>query len=77
MKEIEEKVKKIVSDKLKIDVENIRLDSKFNDLGADSLETMDLIMAFEDTFNISIEDQDMANITTVGEAINFIKGKVQ
>ncbi len=77
MKEIEEKVKKIVSDKLKIDMENIRLDSKFNDLGADSLETMDLIMAFEDTFNISIEDQDMANITTVGEAINFIKGKVQ
>jgi acyl carrier protein len=77
MTNIEEKVRKIVSDKLKIDAENIKLESKFNELGADSLETMDLIMAFEDAFGISIEDQDMAKITTVGEAIEFIKGKIQ
>jgi acyl carrier protein len=73
--EIEEKVKSLVVDKLKVDAEQVRLDSKFNDLGADSLETMDLIMAFEDAFQITIEDQDMAKITTVGEAIDFIKQK--
>jgi len=73
--EIEEKVKNLVVEKLKVDANQVRLESKFNDLGADSLETMDLIMAFEDAFGITIEDQDMAKITTVGEAINFIKQK--
>jgi len=73
--EIEEKVKSLVVEKLKVDAGQIRLESKFNDLGADSLETMDLIMAFEDAFGITIEDQDMAKITTVGEAIDFIKQK--
>ncbi len=73
--EIEEKVKSLVVEKLKVSPDQIRLDSKFNDLGADSLETMDLIMAFEDAFGITIEDEDMAKITTVGEAIEFIKQK--
>lgn len=73
--EIEEKVKSLVVEKLKVDANQVRLESKFNDLGADSLETMDLIMAFEDAFGITIEDQDMAKITTVGEAIDFIKQK--
>lgn len=73
--EIEEKVKSLVVEKLKVDADQVRLESKFNDLGADSLETMDLIMAFEDAFGITIEDQDMAKITTVGEAIDFIKQK--
>jgi acyl carrier protein len=73
--DIEEKVKSLVVEKLKVDANQVRLESKFNDLGADSLETMDLIMAFEDAFGITIEDQDMAKITTVGEAIDFIKQK--
>lgn len=73
--DIEEKVKSLVVEKLKVDANQVRLESKFNDLGADSLETMDLIMAFEDAFGITIEDQDMAKITTVGEAIDFIKLK--
>lgn len=73
--EIEEKVKSLVVEKLNVSPDQIRLDSKFNDLGADSLETMDLIMAFEDAFGITIEDEDMAKITTVGEAIEFIKQK--
>mgnify|MGYP005837910393 CR=1 FL=1 len=73
---IEEKVKEIVSEKLKIKYEDITYNSKFNDLGADSLETMDIIMAFEDAFGISIEDQDIAKITTIGEAIDFIKSKL-
>lgn len=75
--EIEEKVKNLVVEKLRVSPDQIRLDSKFNDLGADSLETMDLIMAFEDAFGITIEDDDMAKITTVGEAIEFIKKKKQ
>jgi acyl carrier protein len=73
--DIDEKVKSLVVEKLKVNADQVRLDSKFNDLGADSLETMDLIMAFEDAFGITIEDQDMAKITTVGEAIDFIKQK--
>jgi len=73
--EIEEKVKSLVVEKLKVSPDQIRLDSKFNELGADSLETMDLIMAFEDAFGITIEDEDMAKITTVGEAIEFIRQK--
>lgn len=73
---IDEKVKEIVSEKLKIKLEDVNYNSKFSDLGADSLETMDIIMAFEDAFGVSIEDQDIAKITTVGEAIDFIRSKI-
>ena len=76
MSSIEEQVKKIVVDHLGIDESKITLDSKFiEDLGADSLDTVELVMAFEENFNIEIPDDAAGTITTVQDAINFIESK--
>ena len=71
---IEERVKKIVSDQLGKDVEEIQVDSSFvDDLGADSLDTVELIMEFEKEFDIQIPDDQAENIGTVGQAISYIE----
>tara|TARA_B100002049_G_C15771864_1_gene247099 strand:- start:215 stop:451 length:237 start_codon:yes stop_codon:yes gene_type:complete len=71
-----EQVKKIVIDHLGIDESKITLESKFiEDLGADSLDTVELVMAFEENFNIEIPDDAAGTITTVQDAINFIESK--
>lgn len=71
---IEERVKKIVSDQLGKDVEEIQSDSSFvDDLGADSLDTVELIMEFEEEFGIEIPDEDAEKITTVGTAVDYIE----
>ena len=76
MDSTEEKVKKIVVDHLGIDESKISLDSKFiEDLGADSLDTVELVMAFEEQFGIEIPDDAAETILTVKNAIDFIKGK--
>ena len=76
MNEIGEQVKKIVVDHLGIDESKITLESKFiEDLGADSLDTVELVMAFEENFNIEIPDDAAGTITTVQDAINFIENK--
>ena len=76
MSSIEEQVKKIVVDHLGIDESKITLDSKFiEDLGADSLDTVELVMAFEENFNIEIPDDAAETILTVQDAINFIENK--
>ena len=70
---IEERVKKIVSDQLGKDVEEIQSDSSFvDDLGADSLDTVELIMQLEEEFGIEIPDEDAETITTVEAAVNYI-----
>ena len=70
---VEERVKKIVSDQLGKDVEEIQSDSSFvDDLGADSLDTVELVMAFEEEFGIEIPDDAAETILSVGDAINFI-----
>ena len=71
-----EQVKKIVVDHLGIDESKITLESKFiEDLGADSLDTVELVMAFEENFNIEISDDASGSIITVQDAINFIESK--
>ena len=76
MNEIGEKVKKIVVDHLGIDESKVTLESKFiDDLGADSLDTVELVMAFEEKFNIEIPDDAAETILTVQDAINFIENK--
>ena len=76
MSSIEEQVKKIVVDHLGIDESKITLESKFiEDLGADSLDTVELVMAFEENFNIEIPDEASGTIFTVQDAINFIESK--
>lgn len=75
--EIVEKIVEIVMDQLGVDKEEVVLEATFiDDLGADSLDTIELIMALEDEFNIKIPDEKAENIKTVGDAIEYIKACV-
>lgn len=75
--DVEAKVKEIIIDKLGIEESQITPEASFtNDLGADSLDIVELIMGFESAFNISIPDEDAEKITTVGDAIKYLKDKV-
>ena len=74
MSEIEAKVKDIIVDKLGVDEADVKPEASFtNDLGADSLDTVELIMEFEKSFNITIPDDQAEKITTVGDAIAYIE----
>ncbi len=74
MSEISSKVKAIIVDKLVIDESEVTDDSNFmSDLGADSLDTVELIMEFEKEFDLQIPDDEAEKITTVGEAIKYIE----
>ncbi|GIV38673.1 MAG: acyl carrier protein [Thermonema sp.] len=74
MSEIAEKVKNIIVEKLGVDASEVTPEASFtNDLGADSLDTVELIMEFEKEFNVSIPDEDAEKISTVGEAIAYIE----
>ncbi|PLW93283.1 MAG: acyl carrier protein [Marinilabiliales bacterium] len=74
MSEIAEKVKEIIVDKLGVDAGEVNPEASFtNDLGADSLDTVELIMEFEKEFNLSIPDEQAEKIGTVGEAIQYIE----
>ena len=76
MSSTEEQVKKIVIDHLGIEESKITSDSKFiEDLGADSLDTVELVMAFEEKFNIEIPDDAAETIRTIQNAIDFIDNK--
>ena len=76
MSSTEEKVKKIVMDHLGVDESKITTDSKFiDDLGADSLDTVELVMAFEEQFGIEIPDDAAETILTIQNAIDFIDKK--
>ena len=78
MSEITEKVKSIIVDKLGVDASEVTNEASFaNDLGADSLDTVELIMEFEKEFNISIPDEQAENITTVGQAIAYLEQHVK
>ncbi|MEX0679881.1 MAG: acyl carrier protein [Balneolales bacterium] len=75
--DIDAKVKSIIVDKLGVDESEVVNDANFtNDLGADSLDTVELIMEFEKEFDISIPDEDAENIATVGDAVSYLKGKI-
>ena len=74
MSEIESKVKAIIVDKLGVDEADVKPEASFtNDLGADSLDTVELIMEFEKEFGISIPDDKAEKIGTVGDAIAYIE----
>jgi acyl carrier protein len=74
MSDVEEKVKAIIVDKLGVDESEVTNEASFtNDLGADSLDTVELIMEFEKEFDIQIPDDKAEAIATVGDAISFIE----
>ena len=77
MESIEQRVKKIVAEQLGVNEAEIKNASSFlDDLGADSLDTVELVMAFEEAFDIEIPDEDAEKILTVGKAIDYIKEKM-
>ena len=77
MSDVSEKVKVIIVDKLGVDESEVTNEANFiNDLGADSLDTVELIMEFEKEFDIQIPDDKAEAIATVGDAASFIEGAV-
>lgn len=78
MSEIAAQVKNIIVDKLGVDAEEVTSEKSFtNDLGADSLDTVELIMEFEKEFGISIPDDQAEKISTVGDAIAYIENNAK
>ena len=74
MSEIAEKIKSIVVEHLDVDAEKVTEDSSFiDDLGADSLDNVELVMAFEEEFDVEIPDDAAETIQTVGDAIKFVE----
>ncbi len=73
---VEEKVKEIIVDQLGVDEKQVNAEASFiDDLGADSLDTVELVMALEEEFDIEIPDEDAETIATVQNAVDYIKGQ--
>ena len=73
---VEEKVKEIIVDQLGVDEKLVKSEASFiDDLGADSLDTVDLVMALEEEFDIEIPDEDAEKIASVQNAVDYIKGQ--
>lgn len=76
MADVEAKVKEIIINKLGVEASQITPEASFtNDLGADSLDTVELVMEFEKAFNLQIPDEDAEKISTVGDAVKYLTGK--
>ena len=74
---VEEKVKKIIVEQLGAEDSQVRPEAKFiEDLGADSLDTVELVMALEEEFGLEIPDEEAEKILTVGDAVQYIKDRV-
>ena len=70
-----DKIKEVIVDQLGVDADQVTLEANFiDDLGADSLDTVELIMAFEEEFDIEIPDADAEKIRTVQDVVNFVEG---
>lgn len=78
MSTIEERIRKIVAEQLGVKPEELKNEQSFvNDLGADSLDTVELIMAFEEEFDIEISDEKAEKIVTIQDAIDYIKANLE
>lgn len=72
-----ERVRKVVCEKHSVTADEVQMETRFEeDLNADSLDIVDLIMALEEEFSIEIPDDDVTNIKTVGDVVNYVGGKV-
>ena len=78
MADVEAKVKEIIMNKPGVEASQVTQEASFtNDLGADSLDTVELVMEFEKTFNLQIPDEDAEKISTVGDAVRYLSGKAK
>jgi len=78
MENVEQRVKKIVAEQLGVTEADVKNESSFvNDLGADSLDTVELVMALEEEFECEIPDEEAEKIATVQQAIDYIKGHLK
>ncbi len=78
MSEIADRVREIIAEQLLVDVDEVTDEASFvDDLGADSLDTVELIMEFEDEFGVEIPDEDAEKVQTVGESIAYLERLVQ
>jgi len=72
-----QKVKEIIAEQLGVEITEVTMNASFiDDLGADSLDTVELVMAFEEAFGIEIPDEDADKLQTVGSAIEYLEGKI-
>lgn len=77
MADVLERVTKIIVDRLGVDESEVKLESSFkDDLGADSLDVVELVMELEDEFGMEISDEEAEKIVTVGDAVNYIQSKL-
>ena len=75
--DVEKKVKQIIVEQLGVEEQEVTLNASFvDDLGADSLDTVELVMAFEENFSIEIPDEDAEKIVTVKDAVDYIKSHI-
>lgn len=72
-----ERIKPIVAEQFDVEEETITADTKFEEIGADSLDIVELVMALEEEFDIEIPDAAIEDITSVGDLVKFIKGKTR
>ncbi len=73
---VDAKVKGIISDQLEVAVEKLSMETTFEDIDADSLDIVELVMALEEEFDLEISDQEIENIKTVGDVIKYIESQV-
>lgn len=76
MEDFKDKFYALLIDKLDVNQEELKPEAKFSDLGADSLDMVELIIDFEKTFNITIPDADIENIITIGDAEEYLRSKI-
>lgn len=73
---VQDKVKEIIAQQLEVDINNLTMETTFEEIDADSLDIVELVMALEEEFELEISDQEIENIQAVGDVIKFIESKV-
>jgi acyl carrier protein len=73
---VESKIKQIIVDQLEVGLEKLNMDTTFEDIDADSLDIVELVMALEEEFDLEISDQEIENIKTIGDVVRYIESKV-